>query len=73
MMGVKTFMDDIEIIEYEEMDLSNCLPVVAFPTVGLISSIAGQFIIDTLKLKEIAWKIARARFDLLSGSTVGDS
>jgi len=52
-MGVKIFMDDIELVEYEEMDLSNCLLVVAFPTVGLISSIAGHFIIDTLKLKEI--------------------
>ena len=46
-------MDDIELIEYEKTDLSNCLLVVAFPTVGLISSIAGHFIIDTLKLKEI--------------------
>ena len=46
-------MSDIELIEYAKNDLSNCLLVVAFPTVGLISSIAGQFIIDTLKLKEI--------------------
>jgi uncharacterized protein len=35
------------------MDLSNSLLVVAFPTVGLISSIAGHYIIDTLKLEEI--------------------
>lgn len=46
-------MEDLELIEYEEIDLSNSLLVVAFPTVGLISSIAGHFIIDTLKLKEI--------------------
>jgi len=46
-------MDDIEIIEYQKMDLSNSMLVVAFPTVGLISSIAGHYIIDTLKLKEI--------------------
>jgi uncharacterized protein len=46
-------MDDIEFIEYENVDLSNCLLIVAFPTVGLISSIAGHFIIDSLKLKEI--------------------
>lgn len=46
-------MDDIELIEYEDVDLSNCLLVVAFPTVGLISSIAGHYIIDSLKLKEI--------------------
>jgi len=46
-------MVDIELIEYKEVDLSNSLLVVAFPTVGLISSIAGHFIIDSLKLEEI--------------------
>jgi len=46
-------MNDIEIIEYKKVDLSNSLLVVAFPTVGLISSIAGHYIIDSLKLKEI--------------------
>lgn len=46
-------MEDIQIIEYKEEDLSNSLLVVAFPTVGLISSIAGRFVIDTLKLREI--------------------
>ncbi|MCK5459162.1 MAG: PAC2 family protein, partial [Thermoplasmatales archaeon] len=46
-------MDDISIIEYEEVDLSNSMLIVAFPTVGLISSIAGHFIIDSLKLDPI--------------------
>jgi len=46
-------MDDIELIEYKDEDLSSSLLVIAFPTVGLISSIAGHFIIDTLKLNEI--------------------
>ena len=46
-------MDDVEIIEYKEVDLSNSMLVVAFPTVGLISSIAGHFIVDSLKLEEI--------------------
>jgi len=46
-------MEDIELIEYKKMDLSNSLLIVAFPTVGLISSIAGHYIIDSLKLDEI--------------------
>jgi uncharacterized protein len=46
-------MEDIELIEYKEMDLSNSLLVIAFPTVGLISSIAGNYIIDSLNLNEI--------------------
>jgi uncharacterized protein (TIGR00161 family) len=46
-------MDDISVIEYKNINLSNSMLVVAFPTVGLISSIAGHFIIDSLKLKSI--------------------
>jgi uncharacterized protein len=45
--------DNIQIIEIKEMDLSNCMLTVAFPTVGLISSIAGHHIVESLKLKEI--------------------
>jgi uncharacterized protein len=52
-------MEDIELIEYKEVDLSNSLLVVAFPTVGLISSIAGHYIIDTLKLEEIGAIVSR--------------
>ena len=46
-------MKEVELIEYKDVDLNNSLLVVAFPTVGLISSIAGHFIIDQLKLEEI--------------------
>ena len=46
-------MKEIRIIEHTKKDLSNCLMVVAFPTVGLVSSIAGYHIVKTLKLKEI--------------------
>lgn len=52
-------MEDIKLIEYKEEDLSNSLLVVAFPTVGLISSIAGHFIIDTLKLDEIGTIVSK--------------
>lgn len=46
-------MKDISIIEHTQKDLSNSLLVVAFPTVGLVSSIAGYYIIKSLKLEEI--------------------
>ncbi len=46
-------MNDLELVEYKKTDLSNSLLIVAFPTVGLISSIAGHFIVDNLKLDEI--------------------
>jgi uncharacterized protein len=54
-------MDDISIVEYKEFDLENSMLVVAFPTVGLISSIAGHFIIDSLKLEPIGM-ISSSRF-----------
>ncbi len=46
-------MEKISIIEHTKKNLSNCLLIVAFPTVGLVSSIAGNHIVKTLKLDEI--------------------
>jgi uncharacterized protein len=46
-------MEEIKILEYKKMDLSDSMILVAFPTVGMISSIAGNYIIDSLNLKEI--------------------
>lgn len=63
-------MNDIELIEYEKTDLSNSLLVVAFPTVGLISSIAGHFIIDSLNLKEIGAIISK---DLMPATVIHKS
>lgn len=45
--------EEIQIIEYKQVDLSNSILIEAFPTVGLVSSIAGHFLIDRLKLEEI--------------------
>jgi uncharacterized protein len=45
--------EEIHIIEYKQVDLSNSILIEAFPTVGLVSSIAGHFLIDQLKLEEI--------------------
>ncbi|HER45322.1 MAG TPA: proteasome assembly chaperone family protein [Thermoplasmatales archaeon] len=45
--------EEIQIIEYKQVDLSNAILIEAFPTVGLVSSIAGRFLIDQLKLQEI--------------------
>lgn len=46
-------MEDITILKYTDVDLSDAMLILAFPTVGLISSIAGRFIIDSLHLEEI--------------------
>lgn len=52
-------MEDIIIREYEEMNLSNAMLVIAFPTVGLVGPIAGHFIIDFLKLDKIGTIISK--------------
>lgn len=46
-------MNDIKIEEYETQDLSDTTMLVTFPTIGLVGPIAGNFLIDALKLKEI--------------------
>ena len=63
-------MEDIELIEYGKKDLSNSLLVVAFPTVGLISSIAGHYIVDTLDLDEIGAIISK---DLMPATVIHKS
>jgi uncharacterized protein (TIGR00161 family) len=48
-----SFTDDIEIREYTTEDLSNAMVIVAFPTIGLVGYLAGNFIVNALKMKEI--------------------
>jgi uncharacterized protein len=45
--------EEIQLIEYKNVDLSNSILIEAFPTVGLVSSIAGHFLVEQLKLEEI--------------------
>jgi len=45
--------EDIQIVEYKDMNLTDAMLIEAFPTVGLVGSIAGHFIIDALHLEEI--------------------
>jgi len=45
--------EDIEIVTHTKTDLSNSMLIVAFPTVGLVSLIAGRFVVDALDLEEI--------------------
>jgi len=47
-------MDEIEIYEYEKAGLENAFVITGFPTVGLVGTIAGRFVVDTLKLRMVA-------------------
>ena len=45
--------EEIEVVTHSKVDLSDSMLIVAFPTVGLVSVIAGRFVIDALDLEEI--------------------
>ncbi len=47
-------MGEIEIYEYEKMDLQNAFVITGFPTIGLVGTIASRFIVYSLKLKLLA-------------------
>lgn len=46
-------MDDVEIIDFEEMDLNNASVIAGFPSIGLVSTIVANYLIDALGLKQI--------------------
>jgi uncharacterized protein len=46
-------MEKIQILEESKMDLTDSMLIIAFPTVGLVSTIAGQYITDSFKLDKI--------------------
>src|SRR5512137_521551 len=50
---VSIMEEEIQILEYKNIDLSNSILIEAFPTVGLVSSIAGHFLVEQLNLDEI--------------------
>ena len=47
-------VESIYVHEYEKMKFKNALAIVGFPSLGLVSSIATNFIVRTMNLKRIA-------------------
>jgi uncharacterized protein len=47
-------MGSITVHEYKKKDLSNAMVVISFPTVGLVSTIAANFLVSNLKLELVA-------------------
>lgn len=46
-------LNDIRIIDFEEMDLKGATVIAGFPSIGLVSTIAANYLIDALNLKQI--------------------
>ena len=45
--------DDVEICNFEEVDLKDATVIAGFPSIGLVSTIAANYLIDALNLKQI--------------------
>jgi len=46
-------LDDVEICDFEEFDLKDATVIAGFPSIGLVSTIAANYLIDALGLKQI--------------------
>ena len=64
-------MDDVEIIDFEEMDLNNASVIAGFPSIGLVSTIVANYLIDALGLKQIG-EINSPHFPTLSVVHTGE-
>jgi uncharacterized protein len=45
--------DSVRIIDFEEMDLQGATVIAGFPSIGLVSTIAANYLIDALNLKQV--------------------
>ncbi|MBN1280831.1 MAG: proteasome assembly chaperone family protein [Candidatus Thermoplasmatota archaeon] len=46
-------LDDVQIVDFEEMNLANGSVIAGFPSIGLVSTIVANYLIDALGLKQI--------------------
>jgi len=46
-------LDEVEICDFEEADLKDATVIAGFPSIGLVSTIAANYLIDALGLKQI--------------------
>ena len=46
-------MEDVEIVDFEDIDLHNATAIAGFPSIGLVSTIVANYLIDALGLKQI--------------------
>jgi len=63
--------EDVEIVDFEEIDLSNATVIAGFPSIGLVSTIAANYLIDALNLKQIGC-IKSSQFPALSVVHTGE-
>ena len=50
---VKLHNESVQIIDFEDMDLTGATVIAGFPSIGLVSTIAANYLIDALNLKQV--------------------
>ena len=64
-------MDEVEIIDFEDIDLHDATVIAGFPSIGLVSTIAANYLIDALNLRQIGC-IRSPQFPALSVVHTGE-
>ena len=64
-------MEDVEICDFEEIELKEATVIAGFPSIGLVSTIASNYLIDALNLKQIGC-INSSQFPALSVVHTGE-
>lgn len=64
-------LDDVEICNFEKMDLQGATVIAGFPSIGLVSTIAANYLIDALNLKQIGC-VNSSQFPALSVVHTGE-
>jgi len=64
-------LEDVEICNFEDMDLQDATVIAGFPSIGLVSTIAANYLIDALNLKQIGC-VNSSQFPALSVVHTGE-
>ena len=64
-------LEEVEICNFEEVDLKGATVIAGFPSIGLVSTIAANYLIDALNLKQIGC-VTSAQFPALSVVHTGE-
>ena len=63
--------NDVKIYSFEEIDLTGATVIAGFPSIGLVSTIAANYLIDALNLKQIGC-VSSSQFPALSVVHTGE-
>jgi uncharacterized protein len=64
-------LEDVEICDFEDADLKGATVIAGFPSIGLVSTIASNYLIDALNLKQVGC-INSSQFPALSVVHTGE-